>query len=539
MNNPKHKLKLTYIASAVATFTRATAILDSADKYGKKEEYKNLLTDILYRLDSYSDNCDLGTLWNALIEKSHKKTLYKFYDESKHRLMVQSDSGGLQQITLGIKVTDEDRKNIFRRQAEYSTHAMNFDEMPVLVNENLREKFEYKCAADQGIKANHSIKYFVKELRYDKGRASGFNIKEQIEVFMEFQKNNPHKDCAKVLVIIQGWDIEDYNEYARGVFSVFNEMEEKEREKYYEYIAGISLGTSGIISYFRMLDLYCRAPIDLTEIPERFRTLIHILGLGGNNKSGVLFALQDGFFGKEVHYTYDSTTLTSVSTFGRYTEIEEIKCQRDGEDVSYIKAKGCTLGRVKITPKIKKFMSEVQDEFEDLLDKHLGSGKLTRDEFRNKFSPWRDDEFTGIKDFENAFGGKDCIKAREEYNNAISLNTFLHFALEAKTFMTILDHMKEGDFNSINDKEYRKALTTLSKIKNYDEYMQKRDIFKLILGFNPTPGSEDEKYHLENPGTNQNRNEKRASQMTYVETVEEFNRICENSTAEGYEDDEW
>lgn len=521
----KNKLELTYISSAITSFSRASGILESGKKIGKGDEYFGLLQDILYRLDGYTDNCGHGTLWNALTEKSHKAILIGLTDPKRKKLITQADSGGLQQVTLGINVTDQGRREIFERQAVYSTHAMNFDEMPVVVNEKLRESLSSKGGGGQGLKMNHSIKYFVKELRYAKGRESGLNVKEQIEVFMDLDSD------AKVMVICQGWSLEDYNEYARGVFSVFNEMDEEVREKYYAYIGGISLGTSGIISYFRMFDLYCRAPVDLVEVPEQFRTLIHILGLGGNNKSGILFALQDNFFGKPVHYTFDSTSLTSASTFGRYTELTEREHARNGEMVKYWKQGTINLGR-KITPKVKKMMAAIQDEFEDLIIKHLGIGPLTPDEFRNHFSPWRDDNRTGIKDFEDAHGGKDCPIAREEYNNAISLNAFLHFALEAKTFMVILDEMKGGDFHSIADKEYRKAMQLLSTIPTHAEYMTKRDEFKKILGFTPERGSEEEEYHHANPGTNPNRNDKRRSAMTYCQTMAEFEMLCEESLQE-------
>ena len=521
----KNKLELTYISSAITSFARVSGIIESGNKIGKGKEYHGLLQDILYRIDGYSEHCGHGTLWNALTEKSHKKVLIGLTDPERKELIVQADSGGLQQITLGIDVDDEGRKNIFRRQANYSTHAMNFDEMPVLVNEKLRDKHSSQGNGGQGLKMSHSIKYFIKELRYEKGRESGLNIKEQIEIFKE------EKSKCKVMVIIQGWSLEDYNEYARGIFSIFNEMEEAEREDYYKYIGGLSLGTSGIISYFRMFDLYCRAPIDLVEVPERFRSLIHILGLGGNNKSGILFALQDNFFGKPVHYTYDSTSLTSASTFGRYTILTEKEHARNGEMVKYWKQSTSNLGR-KLTPEVKECMKAIQDEFEDLIVKNLGIGPLSPDEFRNTFSPWRDDGLTGIKDFENAFDGKDGKKSREAYNNAISLNAFLHFAIEAKTFMTVLDEMKGGDFHSISDKEYRKAMMLLSTIPTHAEYMKRRNEFKKILGFTPEAGSEEEAYHLANPGSNPNRNDKRRSKMTYCQTVAEFDMLCEESIKE-------
>jgi len=535
MNNTKHKLKLTYISSAITSFARASGIAESGKKIGMEKEYRSLMQDLLYRIDGYSVNCDHGTLWNALTEKGHKKILKGLNDPQRKQMIVMADSGGLQQITLGINVTDEGRKEIFRRQAEFSTHAMNFDEMPVLVNEALRDKFASQGNGDQGLKLNHSIKYFIKELRYDRGRESGFNIKEQIDIIIDFKKNNPEKEVTKVLTIIQGWDIEDYNEYARGVYSVFNEMEEAEREKYYEHIGGISLGTSGIISYFRMFDLYCRAPMDLTNVPERFRSFIHILGLGGNNKSGVLFALQDNFFGKEVHYTYDSTSLTAASTFGKHIILEEKTTYKKGEQITFMNQRSQQLGR-DISDKTVDFMKEVQDEYADLLQLHLGDSKMSADDFRNKYSPWRDDGCAGLKSFEDKFDGKDGLIAREQYNNAISLNAYLHFALEAKTFMRLLDDMKRGDFNSISDNEYRKAMEKLFTIKTYDEYMKRRGEFKAILGYIPNPGSEEAEWYEKTNRPLENSNEKRKSTMTYCQTVEEFNEICRSSVIDPLDD---
>ncbi len=72
----------------------------------------------------------------------------------------------------------------------------------------------------------------------------------------------------------------------------------------------------------------------------------------------------------------------------------------------------------------------------------------------------------------------------------------------------------------------------LYTIKDYNEYMDRRDEFKKILGFKPEPGSKEEEYHLNNPGTNPNKNEKRSSSMTYCQTIEEFEILCEESIRE-------
>ena len=353
---------------------------------------------------------------------------------------------------------------------------------------------------------DHSLKYFVKELRYDAGRESGFNIKEQIDVFIKEQSD------TKVMVILQGWEIEDYNEYARGVYSVFNEMSEIEREEYYTHIGGLSLGTSGIIPYFEMFDLYCRAPIDLVEVPEQHRELIHILGLGGPSKSGILFALNDNFFGKDVHYTFDSTSHTGASTFGKRTILEDATFIRDGQEHSTKKLFSECLGRDKDYEGVIKFNKETQDAYEDLIIKNLDNVKMTPKEFQETFSPWREDGMTGIKPFQDKFGEIEGIR---NHLKSISLQTYLHFAMELRTYFDQVELFRSGDFHSIPDKDYRWAMTKLSKIKDYDEYMIKRASFKARL------------------------KHKRKSTMTKVDTVADFERICKEKDEDGIQEDEW
>jgi len=498
-------IKKTYIASAMTTFTRLHLIQRHAVKLNMTKEYDEFIQGVLFGLDDYTEHCGVGSLYNAFTEQATEDILIGLNTPEK-TLMVQSDSGGLQVITLGKTMTPEIKLGIYKCQATFSSHAMSFDKMPILVDEAKRHTIAGSNNAGQGMKMDHSLKYFVEELRFDAGRESGFNIKEQIEVFMK------EKSDTKVMVIVQGWEIEDYNEYARGVYSVFNEMPDAQKAEYFEYIGGLSLATSGIIPYFQMFDLYCRAPRDLTEVPEEHRKLIHILGLGGPSKSGVLFALNNDFFGKDVHYTFDSTSHTGASTFGKYTKLVDESFIRDGEETHSLKLVSGCLGRDKDAPDVAEFMQKTQDAYEDLLMNTIGGNKLSRKEFQEKYSPWREDGMTGIKPFQEKFGEIEGIR---NHLNAISLQTYLHFAMELRTYFDQVELFRKGDFHSIPDKDYRWAMTKLSKIKTYEEYMEQRETFKIRL------------------------KNKRKSTMTKVATVADFERICKEKDEEGINEDEW
>jgi len=354
-------IKKTYISSAILSFGRIEAILKNAKKIGMYSEYLSLIRNTLDYINNYSTQCGHGVMWNALTEEPGLK------DIVSNNIIVQADSGGLQVVTRGLGDDDSVKLGVYKNQLDECDYAMSFDKMPIQLRDD----------ASGLIKMNHSTKIFVRELIYPSGRESGFNIKKQIETFIK------SKTETKVMVILQGYELEEYNEYARGVFSVFNELSKEDREEYYKHIAGISLGTTAVISYFNMLDMFCRAPVDLTNVPKQFCNTIHVLALGGISKLGVIFALNENFFGKDIHYTFDSTSMVSAPTFGKYTEVGE--CREGNRDVS-----SQSLG-YDITESSINFTKEMQDKFEDSICTTLGISKMTRDDFRNKFSPFCDD----------------------------------------------------------------------------------------------------------------------------------------------------
>jgi hypothetical protein len=492
MGNPetKYKIRHTTIESAALGFCRIQNILSNSKKLGKEKEYRAFMKDVIQHLRDKSSICDMGLLFNALTEKRHADVLLSL-DNEEDPMIIQADSGGLQQITLGIKVTEQDKIDIYKRQAKYSTHSMSFDKMPILVDETARDQMGVSMSL------NHSAKYFVRELLYESGFESGKNIIDQCQ---EIEKMPPDEVRSKILIILQGSAFEDYQEYSRGLFDSFNELPVEKRDKYYNYIGGISFGMSGITNYFELFDIYARAAIELTNVPEQFRGMLHFLGAGGMTKIGPLYALQDSYFGKDVHFTFDSTSRTSSSTYGIFTQLRE-----KGDGLYMKKGK---IGR-KINATTLKFLDDVYQEFKPLLEKHFDYDISTLEKFRNTFSNYRDDGLRLIKELTDKYGDD---KGTEYYVNGTGIADFLFWASETVKFFRILEEFHSGRFGLVTDKQIRKGLERLSTVENYDDYMKNhREFLRLLL------------------------KDKTLGNINVVETVDEFYGIVNS----GIDDEEW
>jgi len=454
-------IKKTTIESATLSFAKLKGILTSSESLGYGKEYSNFVKDVLLDLSNKSTNCEFGLLWNAWNEKNEADVLMGL-THPDNPVIIHADSGGLQEITLGITLTPEDKQGIYTRQGKFSTRAMSFDKMPIVTDEGARN-----TAVDM------STRYFVRDMLFDVGVESGYNVLNQCKVIAELPEEERK---SKILVIIQGSTFEDYLEYARGLFSVFDDLDEETKKLYYEQIGGLSMGMSGISNYFDLVDLILRSPVEFTMIPERLRNEIHFLGIGGFTRVAPIFAIKDDFFGEErdVHYTFDSTSRTSAATYGKYTHLEE------KEEGVYTK-KTLQLGR-KYNKTVQKHIEILYETYKDIINKNL-TDKPVKDveDFRNNFSSYRKD---GLR--LNA----QMLKAgmTEEESRYMRLGTslisdFLHWSSEVIVFYKILDMYADKNFDVLGNQQYRKAIYYLSKIDSYEEYMKdkNRGYLKLIL----------------------------------------------------------
>jgi hypothetical protein len=234
--------------------------------------------------------------WFQKISSKHKfSMLYNAYQEADfpnilkdYGVPLYSDSGGLQMMRRGIEITDEKKKEIYKAQLP-SDYAFCFDEVPI-------ERIDDKR------------RYVFKDGFYEKGVITGKNVKDQVDFF---RKNNAK---TKVFLIAQGQEIEDYENYIRGLVSVLDKDD-------YDYIAGFafSCACSGISNYttLKAITASLRLQEILPEIPDKVKKRIHYLGFGSLKRFLLIKELSKHFH-PDMEISADSTSITMTYHMGGY-----------------------------------------------------------------------------------------------------------------------------------------------------------------------------------------------------------------------------
>lgn len=207
---------------------------------------------------------------------------------------IHSDSGGLQMVTLGHTPTPELRSKVYGVQAELSTIAMSFDEIPIVMS------------GTKSSKLDTSDRYFDEGLLIQKAVESGQNLKTQIDFFLE------KKTDAKPLLIVQG---NCFRTYQIWIDTIIAEIGDER----VEHLGGIAFGSAALGQ--GMLEDYKRAFYLVNfDLPESLKKKqIHILGVGSVNRMMPLLGLnREGWIDSERVISYDSTTHTSGLSMGKY-----------------------------------------------------------------------------------------------------------------------------------------------------------------------------------------------------------------------------
>ena len=234
-------------------------------------------------------NHKVSLLFNAFTEKNNGPKLIK-YDQAYN---IHSDSGGLQVVTLGKKIDEAMRKQIYAVQAKYSDVAMSFDDMPVDVG------------GDRSTKLDTSSRWFDAKNFEQRSRQSGKNLLEQINFFLD------EKTTARPLVILHGNDIDWYQQNLNYI------LDEIPEDKW-QYIDGISCG-SGAMGFGDLENVERAAVMAFIQAPTHMRKKFHVLGVGSLGRMLPLVSLvNNDVFDKDVHISYDSSSLTISFTMGFY-----------------------------------------------------------------------------------------------------------------------------------------------------------------------------------------------------------------------------
>jgi hypothetical protein len=232
-------------------------------------------------------NVDIHGLYNAYTEEnmarraaddSINEPFTKIFPNGLH-----ADSGGLQMVTLGKgTITASDRLKIYKTQATYSHYAMSFDEIPSLIQDDVR--------------------YYLPHIVMEKGIQSGANLKEQYDYFETIDTN------CKIIPIAQGWGIDDTNTFAKGLFGQLT----KEQYDKVDVVATGFPTTAIYATAKRVYDMF-----KATEIPVKAKKHVHLLGVTGFKRLiPALIMIKNGFTPQLEILSFDSVTITMSYVMG-------------------------------------------------------------------------------------------------------------------------------------------------------------------------------------------------------------------------------
>lgn len=235
----------------------------------------------------------VSTLFNAYTEASFPPKMLTLGNLGAESLY--ADSGGLQMVTLGKKITPEIKQEIYRTQM-ISDFAMCFDEIPLEKTTTIQTINE---------RSNTGNKIFNQANHGAAGKLTGLNIKEQSRAFRE------NKAKTKVIIIIQGNNAQDMMHYYQEIASQLNEED-------YQNIGGMAVADTcignGELESIEML----RGARAISRICHpNIKKHLHILGVGSIARMRpILYLIKSGYLDTFDNVSYDSSSHTSTLRFG-------------------------------------------------------------------------------------------------------------------------------------------------------------------------------------------------------------------------------
>ncbi|MBK02948.1 MAG: hypothetical protein CL464_10905 [Acidimicrobiaceae bacterium] len=250
--------------------------------------YSGMVTDTIKEFDSGVNYEIMFNAYNEVNAMVNYFSKYNYFGTKWH-----ADSGGLQMITLGKEITEELKEKVYRVQAQYSSYAMCFDELPIHVLE-LKGKQS---------RIDLSGRRYIEEWAKQRALNTGNNVKRQIEVFREM------KSDSKVFLICQGNNVTDFVEYYNNAMSVIP-------KEYYSSMAGIALSAActglGRLEAIQMLGSY-----GFMDIPKEIGNKLHVLGFGSIKRLWPLLLLKEsGYINKDI--TFDSSSHAIKPILGEF-----------------------------------------------------------------------------------------------------------------------------------------------------------------------------------------------------------------------------
>lgn len=256
--------------------------------YTHKEnnQYVKDWIDILKARSDHKISC----LYNAHTESAFPEK-YKLSNINNHFDNIYADSGGLQIITKGLKISDKLKKAIFHNQAINSNYAMSFDEIPL------------KVLGEKSVRGDTENRIFDRDNLKEYAKKNALNFKEQIQFFLD------EKSKTVPIFIIHGQTYDDIMTWTQAVVDILSEEEK-------QFLSTIALSSAttgeGDLIDLKKYFMFKYLPIDNVK-------QIHMLGVGSLKRMAPVLALNFKGMLDGVSISYDSTTHTSMPVLGRFS----------------------------------------------------------------------------------------------------------------------------------------------------------------------------------------------------------------------------
>jgi hypothetical protein len=279
-------MKLEYIASGLS-FIWCNSIQENHD-----EKFKDEIHSLIDLVNTFDPDFKFGCLFNAYTESQDAQ----WHNDLFHGHTIQGDSGGLQMITLGGSVTEEEKIKVYETQAKYTTHGMCFDLMPLdIVNTN---------------SSFHDLesRRFSKDRIFECASGTGKNIITQIETYDRLESQ------CKPYIILQGNCHETFQEWLDVVLATIPSSMHSKIHGLAQGGIGLGMGTLEDIERF--------VSLSQLEGPDHLLKNFHLLGLGSLNRLESLIAVKHLFTDDQL-ISFDSTKHTRGAKISGQFQLEE------------------------------------------------------------------------------------------------------------------------------------------------------------------------------------------------------------------------
>ena len=290
-----------YVMSAMA-MARITMKYDDKPFY---PEYCSLLHELTNstqaRVNAIVDNSEhkISCLYNAYTEASHGKEFTSSCRKKNGCDSLYADSGGLQIITRGLKITPELKTKVYINQSP-ADYAFCFDTIPLRV---------ISAGSSKSSRTDISNKMFSYVDLEDCAKQTSRDIIEQLEYF------DKHDSPTKVMIIVQG---NTWQDMAEWFDHIIKEIPIYLRDR----VGGIALADTcignGQLESIEML----RALRAIYENhgPKMVQH-VHLLGVGSISRmSPVISLMNSGYIDFVKRLSYDSTSHTAGAYMGKLFE---------------------------------------------------------------------------------------------------------------------------------------------------------------------------------------------------------------------------